>query len=396
MLIQIILLISFLSLWEISARKDWIDPFIFSQPTKMLFVCKEMLWDGSLWTHIRTTLLETIAGFLLATFSGTFAAVLLWWNRFLSDVTEPYLVILNSRQPASEAARMVQKEIMERYGVEPVVADCQALTTQDIHTLLAKLLYAFPLRCLRVYMPRWMDALEPEHPVKAALYEALMQRTAQIQALGQAEATLSDLKQLQQVLDFRIRGIDLATGTVDCALTFPEQLFYEILSAKAGVTIESEAQLLELLTALAQIKREYDKVSDALNAVRATGYGIVMPTAEEMTLNPPQLLQKNGAFGVKLKAAAPSVHMIRVDIDTEISPMVGGEQQSQELVSYLSAQTPEMLWQSNIFGRSVYELVREGLSAKVVRLPEDVRDKFRGSLNRIVNEGATGLICLIL
>ena len=316
--------------------------------------------------------------------------------RDMQATQKPYLVILNSRQPASEAARMVQKEIMERYGVEPVVADCQALTTQDIHTLLAKLLYAFPLRCLRVYMPRWMDALEPEHPVKAALYEALMQRTAQIQALGQAEATLSDLKQLQQVLDFRIRGIDLATGTVDCALTFPEQLFYEILSAKAGVTIESEAQLLELLTALAQIKREYDKVSDALNAVRATGYGIVMPTAEEMTLNPPQLLQKNGAFGVKLKAAAPSVHMIRVDIDTEISPMVGGEQQSQELVSYLSAQTPEMLWQSNIFGRSVYELVREGLSAKVVRLPEDVRDKFRGSLNRIVNEGATGLICLIL
>ena len=153
---------------------------------------------------------------------------------------------------------------------------------------------------------------------------------------------------------------------------------------------------MQLLTELSQIKKEYDKISDALSSVKATGYGIVMPTAEEMALQTPEVLRKNGAFGVKLKASAPSIHMVRVDIDTEISPMVGSEQQSQDLVSYLTGENPDQLWQSNIFGKSVYDLLQEGLTAKVIRMPEDVRGKFRGTLNRIVNEGATGLICLIL
>ena len=309
---------------------------------------------------------------------------------------KPFLVIINSRDPAGAAAKAVLDELKAEFDVDAAIADCQALSKEDIASLLAKLLYAFPMRELRVYLPRWMDALEPEHPVKAALYEALLQRAGQIAALGQAEATLADLKQLEQVLDFSIRSIDLATGTVSCALSFPEKLFYEILSAKAGIPIQTDAQLLSLLGELSQVKQEYDKISDALSSVKATGYGVVMPTAEEMTLEAPELLRKNGAFGVKLKAGAPSIHMIRVDIDTEISPMVGGEKQSQDLITYLTGEDPEKLWESNIFGKSVYELIQEGLTAKVIRMPEDVRAKFRGSLTRIVNEGATGLICLIL
>ena len=197
-------------------------------------------------------------------------------------------------------------------------------------------------------------------------------------------------------MDFTLKKVDLATGTVVCALGFPEKLFYEILSSRAGMPIENDAQLLALLTDLSQVKQEYDKISDALSSVKATGYGIVMPTAGEMTLEKPEILQKNGTYGVKLKAGAPSIHMIRVDIDTEINPMVGGEKQSQDLISYLSDQAPEELWQSNIFGKSVYALVQEGLTSKLLRTPEEVRNKFRGSLSRIVNEGATGLICLIL
>ena len=181
-----------------------------------------------------------------------------------------------------------------------------------------------------------------------------------------------------------------------CIRDSPESLFYEILSARAGMPIENQAQLLELLTTLSQAKAEYDKISDALASVRATGYGIVMPTSEEMTLETPEILKKGSSYGVKLKAGAPSIHMIRVDIDTEISPMVGDEKQSRDLISYLSGEEPEKLWQSNIFGKSVYELIQEGLTAKLVQTPEDVREKFRGSLTRIVNEGAQGLICLIL
>ena len=316
--------------------------------------------------------------------------------RDMQATGKPFLVIVNSRTPGAASAEAVRQELRERYGIEPMIADCQAMTGEDIKDLLKELLYAFPLGQLLVFLPRWMDALEQDHPVKAALYEALLQRAEQISALGQAQASLSTLKDLEQVLDFSIRDIDLATGSVSCALSFPETLFYEILSAKAGMPIENDAQLLSLLTELSQVKQEYDKISDALSSVKATGYGIVMPTAEEMTLQQPELLRKGGAFGVKLKAGAPSIHMIRVDIDAEISPMVGGEQQSQELITYLSGEDPDKLWESNIFGRSVYELIREGLTAKVIRMPEDVRTKFRGSLQRIVNEGATGLICLIL
>ena len=309
---------------------------------------------------------------------------------------KPFLVVVNSRLPGSENARIVKDEILQQYGVEATVADCQAMTGDDIAELLGDLLYAFPMQELRVYLPRWVDALENDHPVKSALYEALLQRSQEISALGQAQTTLSQLKDLEQVLDFSVRDIDLATGTVSCALSFPEKLFYEILSAKAGMSIQTDAQLLKLLTELSAIKQEYDQISDALSSVKATGYGIVMPTAVEMTLEAPELLRKNGAFGVKLKAGAPSIHMIRVDIDTEISPMVGGEKQSQDLITYLTGEDPDKLWESNIFGKSVYELIREGLTAKVIGMPEDVRSKFRGSLTRIVNEGATGLICLIL
>ncbi len=309
---------------------------------------------------------------------------------------KPYLVVINSREPAGEAALSVKEYIKQNFGTEPVICDCQAMDVEQITQLLRQLLFAFPMQELRVYLPRWMDALEPEHPVKASLYEALLRRAGEIGALGQAKATLSKLKELEQVLDFSIRDVDLATGTVSCALGFPEKLFYEILSSRAGMPIENDAQLLSLLSELSAVKQEYDKISDALSSVKATGYGIVMPSAEEMTLQTPELLRKGSAYGVKLKAGAPSIHMIRVDIDTEISPMVGGEQQSQELITYLSGEEPDKLWQSNIFGKSVYELIREGLTSKLVRTPEDVRSKFRGSLTRIVNEGATGLICLIL
>jgi stage IV sporulation protein A len=154
--------------------------------------------------------------------------------------------------------------------------------------------------------------------------------------------------------------------------------------------------LLALLSELSSIKKEYDKISDALSAVKATGYGIVMPTADEMTLEAPELLRKGNTFGVKLRAGAPSIHMIRVDIATEITPMVGDEKQSQDLITYLGGESADQLWQSNIFGKSVYTLIQEGLTAKLIQTPDEVRAKFRGTLSRIVNEGATGLICLIL
>ncbi len=314
----------------------------------------------------------------------------------MKSTGKPFLVVVNSRDPGGEGAMAVRDRLQAETGTEVAVIDCQALDANGIRDLLKQLLYAFPMQQLQVHLPRWMDALETEHPVKAALYEALMLRANQIRSLAQAEATLSELRQLEQVLDFSIRNIELGSGTVICALGFPESLFYEILSNKTGISIKNDAQLLKLLTELSSIKQEYDKISDALSSVKATGYGIVMPAADEMKLEKPELLRKNGTFGVQLRAGAPSIHMIRVDIDTQISPMVGDEKQSQDLIDYLSGEAPEKLWQSNIFGKSVYAMIQEGLTAKLIRTPQDVREKFRGSLTKIVNEGASGLICLIL
>lgn len=316
--------------------------------------------------------------------------------RDMQATKKPFLVIINSREPDGQAAQKLKCQLKETYGVDAYTADCQILDNRQIAEMFQQLLFAFPMQQISVHLPRWMDCIEQDHPVKAALYEALLKRAEEIDLLGQAEESLADLKQLDGVQDFNIRGIDLATGTISCAITFPEALYYEILSDKVGMPIQSDAQLMATLLDLSAAKKEYDKIADALAAVKATGYGIVSPTAEEISLQTPELVKKGGAFGVKLKAEAPSIHLMRVDIDTEISPMVGDERQSQDLISYLSGESPEKLWQSNIFGKSVYDLIQEGLAGKLTQMQEDVRGKFRGTLSRIVNEGANGLVCLIL
>ena len=314
----------------------------------------------------------------------------------MAKTGKPFLIIINSREPSGPAARSLAKTLLEQTGREALIADCQALDDGGIQRLLLALLRTFPMKELRVHLPRWLDALEEDHPVKQQLYQALLDRAGAIDSLGRAEEILPGLEALEIVEGSSLKAMDLASGTVSCTLVLQPRLYYEILSARAGLPIENEAQLLGLLMELARVKQEYDQIADALSAVKATGYGVVMPSAEEMKLQPPELVRKGGSYGVKLKAGASSIHMVRVDLDTEISPMVGDEKQSRELIGKLSAEDIQTLWQSNIFGKTVYDLIQEGLSTKLVRMNDEVRDKFRGTLTRIVNEGATGLICLIL
>ena len=316
--------------------------------------------------------------------------------RDMQATGKPFAVVINSRQPQSPQAQQVREEIRKSFGLDAMIADCQALTEDEIGDLFGKLLLCFPMQQLQVTLPRWLDALEDDHPTKAAIYSGLLQCAQQIDALGQAQDALQILSALEPVQSVHLERLEPGTGIICCVITLLPKLFYEILSAKAGMAIEDDAQLLKLLLELSSIRADYEKIAPALSAVRATGYGVVMPTPAEMTLEPPQVLKKGSSYGLKLQAAAPSIHMIRVDVDTQISPMVGDEQQSKELMAYLSEQAPEELWQSNIFGKSVYELIQDGLTAKLVRLPEDVRMKFRGTLQRIVNEGAQSIICLIL
>ena len=316
--------------------------------------------------------------------------------RDMQATGKPFLVVINTRDPHSDSAKAVQSRILREFGISSHICDCQSMDEEDIGQLLLDLLYAFPMQQFALYLPRWMDALEMSHPVKSALCEALLSCGIRITSLGAAQSILSELSELDQVSDFHILSVNPSTGQISGTLRFQKSLFYEILSHKAGMPIDNDAQLLTLLTELSFTKREYDKIADALSATRATGYGIVMPTADEMKLDPPELTRKGTTFGVKLRASAPSIHMIRVDIDTEITPMVGDEKQSQDLIQYLGNEAAGDLWQSNIFGKSVYTLVQEGLTTKLIRTPEEVREKFRGALGEIINDGATGLICLIL
>lgn len=312
---------------------------------------------------------------------------------------KPFLVLVNSAHPQDASAQALCAEIQEKYAVRVMSVDCLTMQVEQITQILRALLCEFPLTELRFFLPGWVTALPPEHPVKTSLYEAMLRSAGGIKRLSEAENAARTLLELDEVSGLSVRSMELGTGILNCELCFPESLFYDVLSERSGFAVEDDAALMALLESLAAAKREYDKVASALEQVRATGYGIVMPTAEEMRLEVPQIVRKNGSCAVQLKASAPSIHMLRADIRTELCPMVGDEKQSEELIHYLLGEyegNTEKLWQSNIFGKSLFELVSEGLNAKLKRMPEDARIKFKDSLTRIINEASGGLICIIL
>ena len=319
--------------------------------------------------------------------------------RDMQATGKPFVVLVNCQQPSSADAQALCASIHAQTGADCMAVNCLEMELTDIQRVLTALLEQFPLTELRFFLPGWVMALEDGSPLKTALYEAMRQSAGQIAKLSETESAMAQIAQLEQVEDFTIRRMDLGTGVVECELTFPAALFYTVLSQKSGFDVADDAALLRLLESLAAVKQAYDKVAPALEQVRATGYGIVMPTPEEMTLEEPQIIRKNGNYAVRLRASAPSIHMMRADIETEVSPMVGDEKQSEELIAYLLGEyedDTQKLWQSNIFGKSLYDLVSDGLSAKLKKMPEDARMKLKETLTRIINENAGGLICIIL
>lgn len=319
--------------------------------------------------------------------------------RDMQATGKPFLVLLNSAEPNGEAAQALRASIAAQYQVPCMAVDCQSLREAELKEILTAIAQEFPIRELQFFLPPWIRALEPEHALKQALFAAMRESTESITRVAEAEAAVQEICCMEAVSGYRILAVELGTGVISCELDFCEGLFYQVLGEQTGLTIENDADLLRRLTELAQIKREYDRIADALSEVRATGYGIVMPSPEEMHLEVPEIVRKGGAYGVKLRASAPSIHMLRADIRAEISPMVGDEKQSEDLIAYLLRDyegNTERLWESNIFGKSVFELVNEGLSTKLKRMPEDARFKLKDTLSRIINEGSNGLICIIL
>lgn len=323
-------------------------------------------------------------------------------NRVITELKElgkPFLVLLNSANPDSERARAIQNDITERYNVTCMRCNCLEMDEKDVTDIIQGVLYEFPVKELNLYLPAWVDALPYDHPIKSGLYTAIREGACDMRRIRDVDGAMAAVGRCESVSNARVTSIDLGSGKACAALELPRTLFYETISAQSGFSIADDGDLMSLLTNLAGVKREYDKVHEALQEVRETGYGIVAPCPEELKLEEPEIVKQGGRYGVRLKASAPSIHMIRADIETEVSPIMGSEKQSEEMVTYLLREfegDSAKIWESNIFGKSFHDLVNEDLNTKLKRMPEDARCKLRETLQRVINEGSGGLICIIL
>ncbi len=319
--------------------------------------------------------------------------------RELQSLGKPFLVVLNSAEPQGPRAQAIRAELSAKYDVTCLAANCLEISEADVSALIRGVLYEFPLRELDLFLPGWVDTLPAEHPLKAELYAALRESCGQLDKIRQVKDCVEQLGTCADISEARLTSLNLGSGTAQARLEVPRSLFYEILSSQSGFEIPDDGALLSLLTELSAVKAEYDKLAPALAEVNERGYGIVVPEVEELTLEEPEIMRQGGRYGVRLRASAPSIHMIRADIQTVISPVVGSEKQSEDMVQYLLTEfreEPKKIWQTNIFGKSFHDLVSEDLHDKLRRMPEDARCKLRETLQRIINEGNGGLICIIL
>lgn len=319
--------------------------------------------------------------------------------RELKQLGKPFIIILNSRTPDSESAQRLRDALSQRYAVPVLALNAKEMGMDDILGVFEQVLFQFPLREIQVSVPGWVHALDESHWLVQHVLEGVRNGAAPIARMRDhvdfaqafADSPYSDGLQND--------GIDLGQGRLRYVLPLKDGLFNRVLGEECGTEIRGDAHLLRLMKELVAAKTEYDHVADALRSVRETSYGLVTPTMSELTLQEPEIVQQGSRFGVKLKANAPSLHMIRVDIETEVSPVVGTEKQSEELVRYLLEEfenDPQSIWNTNFFGKSLHELVREGLSNKLMRMPADAQEKVQETLSKIINEGNGGMICILL
>lgn len=317
----------------------------------------------------------------------------------LQAIDKPFIVLLNSADPASEQAAAMAQELSARYQVPVLPVDCLDLSETEIKRVLAQLLFEFPIRAIQLDMPEWVVKLDREHPLKTAVLSAIRTAAEKTGKTREVQQAIEEMAECEHISSVELTGLDLGSGTAKVTLRMQPQLFYQVLSEQTGLEIADEYALLNRLTELSEKQREFDKIARAYEQVRDTGYGIVMPTIDELKLEEPKIIKQSGKYGVKLKASAPSIHMMRVQTQTEVTPIVGSEQQSEELVAYLLREfeeSPEKIWESNIFGKSVHELVNEGLHNKLSRMPDDARRKIARTIERVINDGCNGLICIIV
>lgn len=317
----------------------------------------------------------------------------------LRALNKPFIILLNSANPSSPEARELAVQLSDKYNTKVMPINCEELTAEDINSMFANLLYEFPVEEIRISFPKWIDGLDFAHPLKAKLFEQIQNAFTDISALKDVSNCVSKIDSTDIISKTSVNNIMLGTGKVCVTIQLKDELFYQVLSQMTGMEIANEGDLFAIMGDLAATKKKYDKIAYALEEVKTKGYGIVTPSIDELVLDEPELVKQGSRFGVKLRATAPSIHMIRANIETEVSPIVGSEKQSEELVNYLLSgfeNDPKTIWNSNIFGKSLHELVNEGLQTKLAKMPEEAQMKLQETLERIVNEGSGGLICIIL
>ena len=317
----------------------------------------------------------------------------------LKEIKKPFIVLLNSKNPETQSCRRLAAEMSEKYGVSVLPVNCLELDREKITAILREMLYEFPVKAVTVDFPKWITGLEKEHEIKKCIYSSVKKSAEAVSKMRDGKIFADCIKNEDKIKGCTVSDIDLSEGRITVKLEIDEKLFYDVLSEKTGAKISDEQGLMASLVELTKIKKEYDRFKSALDEVESTGYGIVMPTMEQLNLEEPEIMKQGGRYGVRLKASAPSIHMLRADITTEVAPVVGSESQSEELIMYLLKEfeeDPAKIWESNIFGKSLNSLVNEGLHNKLYKMPADARMKIQETLERVINEGCSGLICIIL
>ncbi len=315
----------------------------------------------------------------------------------LKEIGKPFVVLLNTPRPYQSESENLANELSQKYGVQVLPVNCEQLKREDIHRILKSVLYEFPITRIAFFIPKWVEMLDQEHRVKAAAVKhagEILKKLHVVKDAAGAEFTPEG----DEITAIRLEQVDFSTGHVRIRMDVDEKLYYENMSEMSGMEIQGEYQLISLIQELASVKKEYEKVAEAMHSVRQKGYGVVLPSPGDIRIEEPQLIRHGNKYGVKLKASSPSVHMIRANVETEIAPIIGSEEQAKDLISYITdnEKRREGIWETNIFGKSIGELVEDGINRKITMMDDDSQLKLQDTMQKIVNDSNGGLVCIII
>ena len=317
--------------------------------------------------------------------------------RELSDIGKPFIILLNCKKPYSEETAALQQELQEKYGAAVVPVNCEQLKTEDIHEIMRQVLYEFPITEVEFYVPKWVEMLSRDHRIKLDLTEQVRSVMAQLDDV-RSIVSFQNSVESPYIRDISVDKIEMDSGKVKVNIDYEQSYYYEVLSELTGTEIRGEYELISTVKELASMRGELSSLKDAFTNVKMKGYGVVTPSKEDIRLDEPIIIKQGSKFGVKIRSEAPSIHMIRANIETEIAPIVGSEKQAQDLAEYIKkeSETPEGVWGTNIFGKTVEELVMDGMRNKIALIGDESQMKLQDSMQKIVNDTNGGLVCIII